>query len=169
MQIGSGAKRLVLNTDAAQATGSGLDSPYIGSSVFTLSDGTSRTNDGSSDYIAYCFASIEGYSKVGKYSGNSSTDGPFLYCGFRPAFLLTKEIATGTGHWRLKDNKRDTYNVMENTLWADTTAAEMDENDLDFVSNGVKLRNSGGEENTSGDTYLYMAFAKSPFKYSNAR
>ena len=168
LQIGSGAKRLVLNTDAAQATGSGLDSPYIGSSVFTLSDGTSRTNDGSSDYIAYCFASIEGYSKVGKYTGNGNADGAFVYLGFRPAFTMLKRIDSADD-WFIEDNKRNTYNVVDNVLYPDLTNAEYSEDHMDYVSNGMKFRLNNANWNASGGTYLYLAFAESPFKYANAR
>ena len=157
-----------LNATNAFAT----DSAYFNdtdpsASVFTINTNNYVNNSGD-DYVAYCFHSVEGYSKVGSYEGNGSTDGPFLYCGFRPAFLLTKETS-GTGNWRIKDDKRDTYNVMEDTLYPNSSTAELDENDLDFVSNGVKLRNSGGEENADGDDYIFMAFAESPFKYANAR
>jgi len=157
-----------LNATNAFAT----DSAYFNDadpspSVFTINTNNYVNNSGD-DYVAYCFHSVEGYSKVGSYEGNGSTDGPFLYCGFRPAFLLTKETS-GTGNWRIKDDKRDTYNVMEDTLYPNSSTAELDENDLDFVSNGVKLRNSGGEENADGDDYIFMAFAESPFKYANAR
>ena len=167
MQIGSGNKRLVLNTTAAQATGSGLDSPYIGSSVFTLSDGTSRTNDGESDYIAYCFASIEGYSKVGKYTGNGNADGPFIYTGFSPAYVMIKRI-DGTSNWAILDNKRPGYNVTNEELNADSSVAESaNAPDIDFTSNGFKRRDT--EINANSRTYLYLAFASYPFKYSPAR
>ena len=169
LQIGDGAKRLQLDTSGEQVAGSGLDSPYIGSSVFTLSDGTSRTNDGSSDYIAYCFANIEGYSKVGKYTGNGNADGPFVYTGFRPAFLLYKRIDVAA-NWRIVDNARNTYNVVGKYLSADTDDAESDSAQVDFDSNGIKVRaGSVNPINVSGGTYLYYAVAETPFKTANAR
>ena len=165
----STTKRLVLNTTAAEASGSGLVSPYINSTIFNLDDGTTRTNDGSSEYIAYCFASIEGYSKVGSYTGNSNADGPFVYTGFKPAYILQK-CSNNISAWQIWDVKRDTYNVAEKRLLADQNSAELDGHpDVDILSNGFKFRRSAGDFNTTGDDNIYIAFAESPFKYSNAR
>jgi len=168
LQIGDGAKRLVLNTSAAQATGSGLEPPYIDSTVFTLMDGASRTNDGASDYIVYCFANIEGYSKVGRYTGNGNADGPFIYTGLQPAFFLYKRIDVAA-NWRIVDNVTNPYNVVSKFLTADTTDAEGDSAQVDFDSNGVKIRDTINPINVDGGSYLFYAIAASPFKTSNAR
>ena len=134
-----------------------------------MSDGTSRTNDGSSDYIAYCFANIEGYSKVGKYTGNGNADGPFVYTGMRPAFFLYKRMDV-SANWRMVDNARNTYNVVGKYLSADTTDAESDSAQVDFDSNGIKVRaGSVNPINVSGGTYLYYAVAEYPFKFAPAR
>ena len=136
------------------------------SSVFTV--GTSNTVNGSYNYIAYCWHSVEGYSKIGSYVGNGNANGPFIYTGFRPAFVITKYISS-IGHWRIKDNKRDTYNKMENTMWANMSSVEQNENDHDWCANGFKIRNSGSQENASGGKFIYMAFAETPFKHATAR
>jgi hypothetical protein len=121
------------------------------------------------DYISYCFHSVEGYSKVGQYEGNSNADGPFVYCGFRPAYILEKNI-DASGEWNIWDVKRDTYNYAEKRLSANTNAVEdTGYTDLDILSNGFKFRRSSGSFNTSGNTNIYIAFAESPFKTSNAR
>jgi len=121
------------------------------------------------DKLMYCFHSVEGYSKVGSYVGNGSTDGTFVYTGFRPAFVLTKE-STSTSGWNLRDNKRSPENVVNEALQADTSGSELTSGyDVDFLSNGFKLRTSLSDSNTSGQTYIYLAFAENPFKYANAR
>ena len=141
------------------------------STVFRLKDGASdrdNVNKNTTNYIAYCFHSVEGYSKVGSYTGNGNADGPFIYPGFRPAWIMIKN-ATGTGGWEIHDNKRVGYNPADETLDANTTAAEATGNDLDILSNGFKVRNTYGTSNTSSSNYIYLAFADQPFKYSNAR
>ena len=138
------------------------------STVFTL--GTqSEMNGPAEDHIAYCFAEVEGYSKFGSYTGNGSTDGPFVYTGFRPAFVMVKRT-DAANMWLMMDDKRYTYNVMGVGLRADTSGAEFGWNpSKDFLSSGFKVRTSDGAENASGGTYIYMAFAENPFKYANAR
>ena len=119
--------------------------------------------------ICYCFANVEGHQKVGLYVGNGSTDGTFVYTGFRPAFVLTKESSSTSG-WNLRDIKRSPENVVNEALQADTSGAELTSGyDVDFLSNGFKLRTSLSDSNTSGQTYIYLAFAEAPFKYANAR
>jgi hypothetical protein len=116
--------------------------------------------------IAYCFADIEGYSKFGSYIGNGSSDGPFIYTGFRPAFVIIKVIST-TENWVIRDNKRDPYNNVYHQLLANASSAEDTTNDgrfsQDFLSNGFKIRASHATTNQSGQTYIYMAFAENPF------
>ena len=121
-------------------------------------------------YVAYCWAPIAGYSQFGSYTGNGSTDGPFIYTGFRPKFIMIKRTDT-VGDWWMLDSSRDTYNVMNSVLYADTSAAEATGNTggtIDFLSNGVKLRCTP-QPNTSGGTFIYAAFAENPLKYANAR
>jgi len=127
-----------------------------------------RTNDSGATFIAYCWHSVDGYSKVGSYIGNGNADGPFVYTGFRPAWIMVKRT-DNTGNWWIYDAARNTYNVVNNYLFADTTAAEASNDDFDFLSNGFKLRLATYQPNTSGATFIFMAFAETPMKYSNAR
>ena len=134
-------------------------------SVFTIGDGV-EVNTNTEDYIAYCFHSIEGYSKVGSYTANGNVDGNYIYTGFSPKFVLTKS-STAAHHW-------DIYlgNTIAMTLSPNLNLEErtMDQNPaIDYVSNGFKIRTSDSNYNDSGQTYLYIAFAESPFKTSNAR
>ena len=137
------------------------------STVITL--GTDGKANSSRPHIMYAFHSVEGYSKVGSYTGNANADGPFVYTGFKPAMVIIKQ--TTTANWFIFDDARDTYNVVEDTLKPSTNDAETDVDTLDFVSNGFKLRNNSGTSSTndSGVSILYLAFAESPFKTSNAR
>ena len=117
-------------------------------------------NDDSTDVIAYCFAEKQGYSKFGSYTGNGSTDGSFVYTGFSPAWVMVKRTDSGN-NWHMHDNKRVPHNSNNKTLYANLTNTEGTE-DFDMLSNGFKLRESGGGYNASGGTYIYMAFAESP-------
>jgi len=123
---------------------------------------------GDYNYIAYCWHSVEGYSKFGSYTGNGSTDGPFVYTGFRPAFLMVKKT-NGTDNWEILDAQRPTYNPTSLGLAPNLSDAEITNRGGDFLSNGFKLRFGNGTSNESGYTYIYMAFAEQPFKFSNAR
>jgi hypothetical protein len=120
--------------------------------------------------LAYCWAEIAGFSKFDSYTGNGSADGPFVYTGFRPKFVLIKRTDT-TGNWRLHDTSRDTYNVTQAVLYPNLSNAEATGSNeyWDLLSNGFKLRTSDSEQNASGGTYIYMAFAENPFKNANAR
>ena len=124
----------------------------------------------SSTWVAYCFQSVEGYSKFGSYTGNGSTDGPFVYTGFRPAFVLMKDT-TSTEQWQMVDSARDTYNVVDSVIHPNLSNAEGTNAvyHRDFLSNGFKVRTSDPSQNGSGRTYIYMAFAEMPFKYSLGR
>lgn len=138
------------------------------SSVFTLGVDSSINNTGQ-DYIAYCFAPIEGYSAFGKYTGNGSADGPFVYTGFRPACIIVKQTNAVTD-WMIHDSARDPYNVVKHRLHPNFSYAESTNIDLyDFTSSGFKLRTSTASWNASGGTFIYAAFAENPFKYSLAR
>ena len=120
------------------------------------------------NYVAYVFTGIEGYSKFGSYTGNGNANGTFVYTGFKPAYVMIKRTNT-TGSWYTFDNKREGYNVDNDTLLANTTAAETTTDYIDILSNGFKPRTTAAAVNTSGSTYVYMAFAKNPFKNSTAR
>jgi len=161
---------LILNgADAFYDTIVWNDTPPT-SSVFSVAATGYSSNNSGATYIAYCFHSVDGYSKIGSYTPNQNADGPFIYLGFRPAFFLAK-LATHTQEWAMHDNKRTAaYNPSNGTLYPNDASGEYTGNDIDFLSNGVKLRNSGGSLNyASSGTMIYMAFAEQPFKYSNAR
>jgi hypothetical protein len=159
-----------LNTTGAEVSG-GSPSKYIravSSTTFTIGDDISVNQSASYTYVAYCFAPVAGYSAFGSYTGNGSADGPFVYTGFRPAFVLVKYSST-TSYWIVFDNKRNTYNLTNNGLQPNDSAAENSNLFfVDFLSNGFKARDGGGL-NGSGQTAIYAAFAESPFKYSLAR
>ena len=127
-----------------------------------------NVNKNTTNYIAYCFHSVEGYSKVGSYVGNGNTDGTFVYTGFRPAWIMQKK-SNNTGHWHIWDSTRNTSNEVTRYLLANETNAEYTDGGLDILSNGFKPRKTGTGLNASGDTYIYLAFADQPFKFSNAR
>jgi hypothetical protein len=137
-------------------------------SVFSVAT-DSAVNTGSSTYVAYCFAEVDGYSKIGKYTGTGAGDsnGTFVYCGFRPAFIIAKVDASGY-NWAMMDNERPGYNSISYRLFSDVVNEEVTTGDpqIDFVSNGFKLR--AGNANYAGTVY-YIAFAEHPFKYANAR
>tara|TARA_Y100001972_G_scaffold12196_1_gene13121 strand:+ start:3517 stop:5907 length:2391 start_codon:yes stop_codon:yes gene_type:complete len=156
---------ILLNAQNARSDDSGFHNDTAPtSSVFTV--GTYNNFD--NDYVAYVFAEIEGYSKFGSYTGNGSTDGTFVYTGFRPAWILVKS-SSNAEPWNLVDIKRDTFNVMGNYLQPNTSGAEGTLAFVDGLSNGFKLRSSGSGFNGSGYSFIYMAFAEQPFKFSNAR
>ena len=123
------------------------------------------------DYIAYLFASVDGVCKVGSYTGNASSDGPTIYCGFRPAFLLMKNANASGSHWFLVDSKRDPDNKVHTILEAETSDADnvLSTEFVDFLSTGFKVRNNGSYENGSGNKIIFLAMAESPLKYANAR
>ena len=132
------------------------------SSVFYLNS-TLTANDNGDDIVAYCFHSIKGYSKIGKYTGNgASSDGPFVYTGFKPAFFLIKSIGAAR-NWHILDNKRNTVNPVNLYLNPNNTDADGTFVFGDFVSNGFKIRNNGNTFNNNGEDYIYMAFAEHPF------
>jgi len=141
---------------------------YPTSSVFSIGIANAVTYP-SQAHIAYCWHSVEGYSKFGSYTGNGSPDGPFIYCGFRPAFVMVKCTSTSSTMWIMFDSERDRYNVMDSYLQANDSLAEVSYPFIDFLSNGFKHRHSSSHTNATNDTYIFMAFAEQPFKFSNAR
>ena len=132
---------------------------------------SSAANAESQPYVAYAFYGIEGYSKFGKYEGNGSTDGTFVYLGFRPAFVIIKTTSQVNQYWIIKDNKRGfNDDTTSKSLYANVGDAEASGNiDVDLVSNGMKMRDGGSNINNNGQSYVYIAFADQPFKFSNAR
>ena len=157
-----GTSRATLNLTEAAATNV-LSS--FSSTTFGLGSATSNEkNANGSTYVAYCFAEKQGYSKFGEYTGNGSEDGPFVYLGFKPAFLMMKESSSAGGNWVMFDNKRDAGNVTKHRLFPNLTNADnTTRNYIDLLSNGFKLRNTDADHNQSGQTMIYMAFAENPF------
>jgi hypothetical protein len=163
---------IFLNLTNATTDVSGQSAGGIGnlssSSTFGFVNGTSNissVNVSSGTYIAYCFAEVKGYSKFGSYTGNGSNDGTFIYTGFKPAYVMIKVSSNSGDGWFIFDNKRTTYNVMSTFLLANSSAADETNTNrnIDFLSNGFKLRNSDTSLNYSAYTYIYMAFAENPF------
>jgi hypothetical protein len=137
--------------------------------VFSIGN-DSGVNTNGSTYVCYAFAPVVGYSSVGSYVGNGSSDGVFVYTGFRPRFILVKN-ATSAYDWRIHDTARDTYNVAQTELFPNGSYAEAQNSAYyyDILSNGFKLRTSDIRNNGSGDTYIYYAVAENPFQYARAR
>ena len=133
-----------------------------GSTAPTTTVFTNYTNIGYTE-IFYCFAEKKGFSKFGSYTGNGSTNGTFVYTGFKPAFVIFKSSSLGTTNWQLLDNKRNTFNPQNNHLRPNSSVAEFTNYPVDFLSNGFKFRNTDSDNNQSGATYIYMAFAEQPF------
>ncbi len=131
------------------------------SSVFSVGSGDG-TNKNTYTYVAYLWSEKQGFSKFGSYTGNGNADGTFIYTGFRPAWFLCKNTQDAGDNWILHDNKRDTFNVTDNGLAPNDSTAEFTDVDMDFLSNGVKMRNNTGRAN-SAKTFIYMAFAEAPF------
>ena len=151
-------KYLLLNSDAAPATDStAWNNTTPTSSVFSVG-----SQFGGSDYVAYCFAEKKGFSKFGSYTGNGNADGPFIYTGFKPAFVIHKRTDVAGYYWQIWDNKRDSFNVVDLGLNANTTVAEYTETFGDFVSNGFKITGTNTNKNEAGGTYIYIAFAENP-------
>jgi len=159
-------KFLQLDTTGASGTATeAFNNTSPTSSVFSIGTDTS-TNNNTDNFIAYCFAEKKGYSKFGSYTGNGNADGTFVYTGFKPAMVIYKK-SSGTENWFIHDNKRQGFNPENELLFPDLSNAEGTVNRIDLLSNGFKATTSDGGINGSGDTYIYMAFAESPFVNSN--
>tara|TARA_B100001123_G_scaffold327556_1_gene368415 strand:- start:3891 stop:4955 length:1065 start_codon:yes stop_codon:yes gene_type:complete len=154
----------VAETDVTSAYSEGGLSNLSGN-TFGFLDGTSdanAVNESSEAHIAYCFKSVQGYSKFGSFTGNGNASGTFVFCGFRPAWILIKNSSSVTS-WTLYDNKRPGFNEDNAYLLPDASDNELSDKDIDLLSNGFKPRTSNSALNTSGDTYIFMAFAEAPF------
>ena len=157
-------------SDAAYTSSTYWNNTSPTASVFTI--GTIPSQSGWT-YIAYCWAAVPGYSAFGRYTGNGSTDGPFIYTGFRPRFLMIKRTDTAGNNWVILDTSRDTYNAAGLYLYPNLSSAQDDyrasTGPIDILSNGLKQRSTLSNVNASGGTYIYAAFAENPLKYANAR
>ena len=162
--IGDAAKVIYLNQNVAAGTDAAVwNSTAPTSTVFSV--GTANGSNGSGNtYIAYAFAEIPGYSSFGSYTGNGSTDGPFIFTnGMTPKYVMIKRT-NSTGFWDILDTTREPFNSVGNQIFADRSDAEAsNDHEMDFVSNGIKIRDTSTSVNASGSTYIYMAFAEHPF------
>ena len=159
-------KYLYLNsTDAAATSTSVWQNTAPTNTVIST-----NSSDMQDDRVVVChaFTPIKGFSKFGSYTGNNNSDGPFVFLGFKPAFLMIKRSSDGTNSWEIRDNKRDTFNSADDRAFADASAADDADNEgVDFLSNGFKIKNNGAGGNADGVTYIYVAFAEAPFVNSN--
>ena len=160
------SNRLVLSETGAKSTNAlGLDADPT-SSVINIGTGTGTTNTNGDNYICYAFKNVQGFSKFGSYVGNGNNgDGPFIFTGFKPAFCMVKRSSAAGENWLILDNKRDSFNPQDSSIYPNLSNAEdADGADyFDFYSNGMKVKTNNGGTNTSGATYIFMAFAEQPF------
>jgi hypothetical protein len=158
---------LMLQDSSAQSTYSNYIND-VTSTTFKMHAG-GNAND---DLLAFCFSSVEGFSKIGAYTGNgSSSAGPFVFTGFAPAWLMIKRESGGNGSWTIWDRQRTPSNVSKSVLWANSNSAEDTNTDysIDLLANGFKIKTTYADQNTSGDPYVYIAFAENSLKSANAR
>ena len=165
-----GNQYLYLHDGGAGSTSSNY-TPTLSSTLMTVPASTyyfgGPSNSGNN--ICYAFHSVESYSLVGKYTGNGSTDGTFVHCGFRPAMIIQKRTDSADS-WHILDNKRSPSNVVDDRLYPNLSSSESTSGDrVDFISNGFKIRTTNGDFNANGGSYIFLAFAENPFKHSNAR
>ena len=162
----SGAMSSINTTDAPSnrngSTAGGIGDLTSSTTFGFIGGGAGTPSENNGSMIAYCFADVKGYSKFGSYSGNGSTNGAFIYTGFKVAWLLIKRI-NGNDNYTMADNKRNGFNPDNDALYPNLANAEANTNFVDLLSNGFKMRRSDGAENASGGTYAYMAFAENPF------
>jgi len=155
-------KYLTFTTDPVYSSDDFNNSTAPTSTVFSLA----TSWHGANKHVAYCFAEKQGYSKFGSYTGNGNDDGPFVYTGFKPAWVMIKCTSEGSRNWVIYDNKRETFNEQEYFIRAQNSGAEQRDDgysEIDLLSNGFKLRGASGDTNKSSATFVYMAFAESPF------
>ena len=160
-------KYLQMPQTDAESTFDDWDNTTPTSSVYSVggSSGYTPANTSNTEYIAYVFADVQGYSKFGSYVGNGSTNGPFIYTGFKPAFVLFKNSSNAGENWIMYDHKRDPYNESFRELFPNSDIAEYTANafDIDILSNGFKHRGANTGSNGSAREYIFMAFAENPF------
>ena len=170
---------MALESTAAQfacsATLNGGTSTSPTSSLFSFVSGSTNVanvNASAGTFVAYCWAEIAGFSRFTSYTGNGAADGPFVYCGFRPKFVMVKRTDTAGFGWCMKDSSRSPSNEIIADLFAESSIAEYTtagQLNTDFLSNGFKLRQTNANQNANGGTYIVMAYAENPFKNANAR
>ena len=159
-----------LNQESASTAVSGTSNGGVGSvtsTTFNFIQGTSgnnkNVNESGDTFIAYCWAEIPGYSKFGKYIGNGSSDGPYVHLGFKPAFIIYKKSEGGSDNWEMQNTTIDTDNPVNESMYPNTSGAQSTGRNVDFLSNGFKMRNANGNTNEgSSFTYIYMAWAERP-------
>ena len=169
-------KNVRLDETAAAVTQTGAWNDTAPTSTqFTTGNFANFTTNGNT-LVAYLWSEIEGFSKISSYTGNASADGPFVWCGFRPRYILFKNATSAGNNWLTFDTARDPYNLTQNKVAANAANSENDaaisgvsENNLDILSNGFKLRTSNAQNNGSGSTIIFAAYAENPFKYARAR
>jgi hypothetical protein len=176
--------RWVFHKDVGPTKGIALDTNALPTTSVNFWNNTAPTssvvnvgnthNNSGSTYVFYCFAEVEGFSKIGSYVGNGSSDGPFIYCGFRPSWVLIKQATTSARDWIIQDASRNPYNVanlqlLPNTNQAEATTFFSQSAEIDILSNGFKVRSGAARVSESGATYIVAAFAENPFKTANAR
>ena len=154
-----------LNESSAMVTDDSSTELSIGSSTVTFVDAGSAINANSTKFIMYCFQEKKGYSKFSSFVGNGSNDGTFCYLGFKPAFVMYKNASDNYTNWQIHDSKRSPYNLSVNRLNPNDNSVELGTtaDSFDFLSNGFKARATASNSNTSGATFIYMAFAENPF------
>tara|TARA_X000001388_G_scaffold74692_1_gene68107 strand:- start:449 stop:1588 length:1140 start_codon:yes stop_codon:yes gene_type:complete len=169
-------KYMTLDTDAAVATYNDWDNTDPTSSVYSVggAGGYTPTNTNNTEYIAFVFAEVQGFSKFGSYIANGNADGPFVYTGFKPSLLILRNSTNSGYNWWILDNKRNAFNLTDEVLYTNLTAAEFDGSGhasnmgVDFLSNGFKVRTTNTAINNTGATNIYMAWAENPFVTSTS-
>ena len=166
---GIGATKYLEFTTHAAGTFNDWDNTNPTTSVYSIGGdgGYTPTNTNNTEYIALAFTDVQGFSKFGTYIGNGDANGPFVFTGFKPAFVMTKNTTNAGYDWTINDNKRDPVNEVDQFIWANNSGPEYDgagiSLDMDFLSNGFKIRTSRAELNNTDAKYIYMAFAENPF------
>jgi len=162
-------KAVFLNlTDAAHTNAAWFNNTDPSNSVFTLGSGNAVNNSNGDTYLAYCFSSVSGFSSFGSYEGTGNSDGPFVFCGFKPRWVMYKNI-DAAGGWQVYDSARSSSNVADERLQWNNSAEEDTTVGIDILSNGFKLRTTHSRSNASGNTYIWASFASNPFKTARAR
>jgi hypothetical protein len=168
--LGNTKSHLINSTEVPRTNSVFWNNTSPTSTLITLGN-DADVNESGQSFIAYCFAEVKGFSKFGSYTGNGSTDGTFVYTGFKPAFVIIKRTDSAGYDWLVYDNKRQVeYNVVDDFLKPNLSDAETTGNagqSLDFLSNGIKFRGTGASSNASGGTFIYMAFAEQPLVGTN--
>lgn len=161
---------IYLNLTNAAVTGDSTRWTAAPTSTLINLGSNSACNGNTGTYVTYCWSQIAGFSKFGSYTGNGSADGPFVYCGFRPRYILVKNVSAATD-WQVRDTSRDPYNIADHVLYPNGSYAETsaDGRNIDILSNGFKVRWTGSTDNGSGNTIIYAAFAENPFANALAR